>query len=259
MGRAELTSVVYEHQGKMDVKLSEASRHTPLTTSMEAGYRGAFRDPKFGLDRGNTVTQDNTRWREVVHAEESRVLGPAITPRAGGSSTLEPSKRPHKVPTESTGLPRSLPTNIGDVRPIHVNVNSLRNTTPARFSCDTLCGNWSEERRDPNAEPAYKSACLAESAVSHIYSSESKVASRGVEESRLPTDPIVNDEADRLQSTQRLAFTDPFHTETNVKTATYEEVFPETDALREYRAKWTSRPFAKQTEHSVAFKNWHKS
>lgn len=164
----------------------------------------------------------------------------------------------HKVPTESTGLPRSLPTNIGDVRPIHVNVNSLRNTTPARFSCDTLCGNWCEERRDPNFQPAYRSACLAEQTVEHIYSSQSKVASQGVEATRLPTEPLVNDEADRLQSTQRLAFTDPFLTETNEKTATVEEVFPETDALREYRAKWTSRPFAKTTEHSVAFKNYYQ-
>merc|ERR1711907_215091 len=176
----------------MDVKLSEASRNTPMTTSMEAGFRGGFRDPKFGLDRGNTVTQDNTRWREIVHAEESRGLGPAITPRVGGSSTLEASKNPHKVPTESTGLPRSLPTNIGDVRPIHVNVNSLRNTTPARYSCDTLCGNWSEERRDPNAKYAYKAACLGESTVSHLYTSASRAATQGVENSRLPTDPIVN-------------------------------------------------------------------
>merc|ERR1712167_21897 len=117
--------------------------------------------------------------------EESRVLGPAITPRATGGTIAKAGN--HMVPTESTGLPRSLPTNIGDVRPIHVNCNSLRNTTPARYSCDTLNGNWSEERRDPNAKYAFKSACLADSAVSHIYSSESKVASRGVEESRLPT------------------------------------------------------------------------
>ena len=95
-------------------------------------------------------------------------------------------------PTESTGLPRSLPTNIGDVRPIHVNVNSIRNTTPARFSCDTLNGNWNEERRDPNAKYSYKSSCLAEQAVSHLYTSEARGAAQGVAESRLPTDPIVN-------------------------------------------------------------------
>merc|ERR1711934_407618 len=97
--------------------------------------------------------------------------GPAITPRAGGGGRGVAKAGNHKVPTESTGLPRSLPTNIGDVRPIHVNVNSLRNTTPARFSSDTLCGNWNEERRDPNAHYAYKSACLAESAVTPSYAS----------------------------------------------------------------------------------------
>ena len=66
------------------------------------------------------------------------------------------------------------------------------------------------------------------------------------------------DEAARLQSTQRLAFTDPFYTSTNARTASIEEVFPESDALREYREKWTSRPFAKKTTHSVDFKNFHK-
>merc|ERR1712070_167258 len=222
---------------------------------MEAGYRGTFRDPKFGLDRNNNTTQDTMLWREVANKEESRVLGSAITPRAGGSAAMMP-RIPHSAVTETTGLPRSLPTNIGDVRPIHVNVNSLRNTTPSRYSCDTLNGNWNEERRDPNAKYAYKSSCLAESAVSHLYTSESKSAAQGVEDSRLPTEPIVNDEADRLQSTQRLAYTDPFFASTNVKTANVEEVFPETDALREYRAKWTSRPFAKSTEHSVAFKDF---
>merc|ERR1711959_857663 len=217
---------------------------------MEAGFRGSFRDPKFGLDRGNTQVQDAQATSERWSKDEACVLGAAITPRAGGSSTLEPSKRPHKVPTESTGLPRSLPTNIGDVRPIHVNVNSLRNTTPARYSCDTLNGNWSEERRDPSVAYAYQPSCLAEASVSHLYTSEAKAATKGVAEARLPTDPIVTDEADRLQSTQRLAFTDPYHTETNVKTATEEEVFPETEALREYRRKWTSMPFPKKTEHS---------
>jgi len=223
---------------------------------MEAGYRGSFRDPKYGLDRSNTVTQDNQVWKERANRDETVVMGPAITNPVGGG--FESSHKVHAVPTESTGLPRSLPTNIGDVRPIHVNVNSLRNTTPARFSCDTLCGNWSEERRDPNTVPAYAQAALAESAVSHIYSSEARVSQRGVEESRLPTDPIMNDEEDRLQSTQRLAYTDPLYTPTNVKTATYEEVFPETDALREYREKWTARPFAKESEHTMAYKNFWK-
>merc|ERR1712070_485934 len=123
-----------------------------MTTSMEAGFRGTFRDPRFGLDRNAAATQDNNMWREIVKKEESRGLS-AITPRAGGNVMADAGS--HKVSTESTGLPRSLPTNIGDVRPIHVNVNSLRNTTPARFSCDTLCGNWNEERRDPNAKHAY--------------------------------------------------------------------------------------------------------
>merc|ERR1711988_1764477 len=239
-------------------KLSEASRDTPLTTSYESGFRGAFRDPKYGLDRNQSVTQDNMMFAEMSRKDEARVLGPAITPRAGGGGRGIAMAGAHKVPTESTGLPRSLPTNIGDVRPIHVNVNSIRNTTPSRYSCDTLCGNWSEERRDPNAQYSYKSSALAASAVSHIYTSQSKESTQGVEETRLPTDPIVNDEMERLQSTQRLAYTDPFTTSTNVKTATLEEVFPETDALREYRAKWTSRPFAKTTEHSVAYKNFHK-
>ena len=71
-------------------------------------------------------------------------------------------------------------------------------------------------------------------------------------------DSRVADEAERLQSTQRLAFTDPYHTSNNVKTATLQEVFPQTDALKEYRAKWTSRPFAKETEHSIAYRNFHK-
>merc|ERR1711907_245568 len=240
----------------MDVKLSEASRNTPMTTSMEAGFRGGFRDPKFGLDRGNTVTQDNTRWREIVHAEESRGLGPAITPRVGGSSTLEASKNPHKVPTESTGLPRSLPTNIGDVRPIHVNVNSLRNTTPARYSCDTLCGNWSEERRDPHCAKVSDDAVLRASASSHVYMSESVEASLGVEANRLPTDPVVEDEGERLQTSTGLAFTNPYTTERNEKTADIRDVFPESEALRAYRAKWTARPFAKETGHSTTYKNW---
>jgi len=226
-----------------------------MTTSMEAGYRGTFRDPKFGLDRNNNTTQDTMLWREVANKEESRVLGSAITPRAGGSAAMMP-RIPHSAVAETTGLPRSLPTNIGDVRPIHVNVNSMRNTTPSRYSCDTLCGNWNEERRDPNAKNAYSSAALAESQVSHIYSSEAKVASRGVAETQLPTDAIVNDEADRLQSTQRLAYTDPYYTATNVKTASVDEVFPESEALDEYRDKWTSRSFAKKSEHSDEYKNY---
>lgn len=243
----------------MDNKLSEASRHTPMTTSFEAGFRGAFRDPKHGLESQlNNATQANNAFREIVNKEEHQVLGPAITPRVIGKGHGVAKAGAHMVPTESTGLPRSLPTNIGDVRPIHVNVNSLRNTTPARYSCDTLNGNWSEERRDPSVQYAYKPSCLAEASVSHLYTSEAKEATKGVAETRLPTDPIVTDEADRLQSTQRLAFTDPFHTETNVKTATEEEVFPETEALREYRRKWTSMPFPKKTEHSVAYKNFHK-
>lgn len=92
----------------------------------------------------------------------------------------------------------------------------------------------------------------------HIYGSQSQSASKGVEESRLPTDPIVNDEADRLQSTQRIAFTDPFYTPTNRRTASKEEVFQETDALREYREKWTAMPFHKTSTHSTDFKNFHK-
>merc|ERR1711998_269554 len=186
--------------------------------------------------------------------------GPPISQRAGAGFVTAPGLESGAVHltncNESTGLPRSLPTNIGDVRPIHVNVNSMRNTTPSRYSCDTLCGNWNEERRDPNASMAYLSAALATNQVSHIYSSEATVASRGVAETRLATDPIVNDEADRLQSTQRLAYTDPYYTPTNVKTATVEEVFPETDTLEEYRAKWSSRPFAKKTEHKSEFKNY---
>lgn len=237
-------------------KLSEASRETPMSSSFEAGFRGGFRDPKHGLDRNDSVTQDNNAWRELVHKEEHQVLGPAITGLAtGGGYGVAAGK--HKVPTESTGLPRSLPTNIGDVRPIHVNVNSIRNTTPARYSCDTLNGNWSEERRDPSCTFAYKPPVMGENQVQHLYTSEARQAGKAVAETRLPTDPIVNDEADRLQSTQRLAYTDPYHTETNVKTATEEEVFPETEALREYRRKWTSMPFPKKTEHSIAYKNFY--
>merc|ERR1711907_454493 len=234
----------------MEHKLSEASRETPMTTSMEAGFRGAFRDPKFGLDRGNTTTQDNNSWREVCAKEESRVLGPAITPRVGGTS--RPAlNHAHKVPTESTGLPRSLPTNIGDVRPIHVNVNSLRNTTPSRYSCDTLCGNWSEERRDMMAQKITDGAVLRGPTVSHIYQSEYNNASEGVEATRLPTEMIVEDEADRLQTTTGNAYTNQYETETNEKTQEAADVFPETEALREYRAKWTARPLVKKTEHST--------
>jgi len=94
--------------------------------------------------------------------------------------------------------------------------------------------------------------------VKHIYASQSTVGSQGVEDARLPTDPIVNDEEDRLQSTQRLAFTDPFYTPTNRRTASKAEVFPETEALREYREKWTSMPFHKTSTHTTDFKNYYK-
>ena len=44
--------------------------------------------------------------------------------------------------------------------------------------------------------------------------------------------------------------------ERNEKTADIADVFPESEALRAYRAKWTARPFAKTTEHSTAYANW---
>jgi len=227
---------------------------TPMTASHEAGFRGSFRDPKFGLDRGNSFAQKDQLWKDLSNKDETRVMGPAITTLAYGGSRV--AKIRHNTINESTGLPRSLPTNVGDVRPIHVNVNSLRNTTASRYSADTLCGNWNEERRDPNAKLAYSVSALGEQQVAHIYASEAASSSFEVGNTRKPTDPITTDESDRLQSTHRLAFTDPFNTPCNVKTQGIVDVFPETDVLQDYRQKWTSRPFSKKTTHNNDFKNY---
>jgi len=240
----------------VDTKVfSAAAKSNDATASMEAGYRGGFRDPKGANVQPMSQTQLNTRFAEAASKDERRVLGNPITQ---ASPAFECPQKSHDLAgcVETSGLIRSLPTNVGDVRPIHINCNSLRNTTPARYSCDTLCGNWSEERRDPHCAKVSDDAVLRASASSHVYMSESVEASLGVEANRLPTDPVVEDEGERLQTSTGLAFTNPYTTERNEKTADIRDVFPESEALRAYRAKWTARPFAKETEHSTTYKNW---
>jgi len=233
---------------------SAAAKPNDTTASMEAGYRGTFRDPKFA-EKPMSQTQLNQRFADAANKEETRVLGNAITAASPGFEAFKKSDDLAGC-VETSGLIRSLPTNIGDVRPIHINCNSLRNTTPARYSCDTLCGNWSEERRDPSSAKVSDDAVLRASFSGHIYMSESVESGIGVEASRLPTDPVVEDEGERLQTSTGLAFTNPYTTERNEKTADIADVFPESEALRAYRAKWTARPFAKTTEHSTAYANW---
>merc|ERR1712216_844875 len=241
---------------------SAAAKPNNFTASMEAGYRGTFRDPKVGSEAAMSQTQNDRRLADFANKEESRVMAAPISVRPGDGFTSAMSTDKAVVLEgcmETSGLNRSLPTNIGDVRPIFVNNNSLRNTTASRYSCDTLCGNWNEERRDSGSQKVSTDAVLRKGVCSHIYQSEYNAASAPVEATRRPTGMLIEDEADRLTTTTASTHTNQYRTQRNEKTLEVEEVFPETDALREYRSKWTARPLIKKTEHTNAYQNWGAS
>jgi len=260
MGIGHQDTLAAQGRDTMSESYSAAAKPNNFTASMEAGYRGTFRDPRFG-EQPLSLTQEHKRFADYANKEEGRVMGPPISHRGGGGFATQSStdKAVRMTGTmETSGLNRSLPTNIGDVRPIHVNNNSLRNTTASRYSCDTLCGNWNEERRDTGAQKVAGDAVLRKGVSSHIYQSEYNAASAPVEATRKPTAILIEDEVERLTTTTNAFHTNMYQTERNEKTLEAEEVFPETDALRDYRSKWTSRPLIKKTEHTNAYQNWHQ-
>jgi len=137
---------------------------TPYTTA-SLDYRASWISGevlKKTSDAQRNPNINSALWSESLGNEAKAVQNSIIRP--GKLSQLPPPERRTQY-VETSGLERSLPTNIPD-HPTAIQVNGLRQERTEHVMCPghvygvnsfdsrTLCGNWAEERADKSYKPS---------------------------------------------------------------------------------------------------------